>query len=232
MSLKIKTAARLKVLFPGVALSKKTIELIGDQMSKAGLTDESTDEEVDGKLNDRNAIYPFEDQKKFDDYQAGKAAKEASDKEALRLKAIEDGKTPPIADDPNETPTEKLLKQALAGIQTLTQEVASIKGEKVATTRKQTAAEKLKDAPEAFRNGVLADMDDITFRDDDHLNSFLERKIGEAALVIQDKANSGLGGDAPSRGIATGGKTAEKEVSAEMKQYLADRAAEKPKTTA
>jgi hypothetical protein len=227
MSLKIKTAARLKALFAGVALSKKTIELIGDQMSKAGLTDESTDEEIDAKLNDRNALYSFEDQKKFDDYQTGKVAKEKADKEAADKKAAEEGKTPPTNPEDAEMPA--WAKALIQSNQTLAQSLEAIKGEKVTNTRKEQLAEKLANTPDAFKNKAIKDFNRMKFETDDEFNDYLTETETDAADFIQEQSNAGLGGDRPPAGF--GKKTGEKEVSPEMKQYQADRAAERAKTT-
>ena len=221
MSLKIRVPARLKALFAGVALSKRSIDAITEKAS-VGLTDESTDEEIDAVLNARNEIWSFDEQRKFDDYQAGKASKDAADKEAKRLADIAAGKEPEPPVDPNETPTEKLLKQALAGITALTAEVSAIKGEKVTNTRSQTAAEKLKDAPEWFRNDVLEDIKDRQFADDDQYNSFLDRKLkGLENIPKSEDTENGIGGTFRPTGGAGGGtgvtgKASEAELDAVM----------------
>lgn len=216
MSLKIKTAARLKALFSGVALSKKSVDAIGDQLVKAGLTDESTEEEIDVKLNERNALFSFEDQKKFDDYQVGKATKEAADKEAKRLADIEAGKTPEPEPDPNETPTEKLLKQALAGITALTAEVSAIKGEKVTNTRREQYAKTLEGTDAKFKTKALKDFDRMKFDTDDQFTEFLtEAETDAVDFAKTEDTENGIGSTFRPTGSA-GGNTgkAVKEASA------------------
>lgn len=223
MSLKIKTAARLKALFAGVALSKKTIELIGDQMAKAGLTDDSTDEEIDTKLNERNALYSFEDQKKFDDYQTGKAAKEKADKEAADKKAAEEGKTDPPA-DPNESTQDKLLKQLIEQNKLLFGEIASIKGEKVTNTRKEQLAKILENTPDAFKNKAIKDFNRMKFDTDEEFNDYLTETETDAADFVQEQSNQGLGLDKPTSGVKiTPGKVqlaSDKEVDAVVDSIL------------
>jgi hypothetical protein len=223
MPLKVKIVEALNAMAAGSNLSQKRKDAIVAKVY-AKAKDEA---EITEHLTTINEFTPFSEIARLDDHERGKAEKTAADAEAKRLADIEAAK-PPV--DPKETPMEKMMREVLEGQKAFATELATLRGEKVATTRKQTAAEKLKDAPEAFRKSVLADMEDINFRDDDHYNSFLERKAGEAALVIQDNSNAGLGGDAPARGLA-GKPAAEKEVSAEMKQYQADRLAERAKTT-
>lgn len=200
MSLKIKTAARLKVLFPGVALSKKTIEAIGEQLGKVGLTDEATDEEIDTKLNERNALYSFEDQKKFDDYQVGKANKEAADKEAARLKAIEEGKTPPPDVDPNETATDKALRLIMEKLEKQDAVIASFGKEKVTTTRREQYAKALEGTSDAFKAKALKDFDRMNFKDDEDFTSYLTDATEDAKVFVQEAANGGLGFDRPGGG--------------------------------
>ena len=213
MSLKIKTAARLKVLFPGVALSKKSIEALGDQFTRAGLTDDSTDEEIDAKINDRNAIYLFEDQKKFDDYQAGKAAKEKADKEAADKKAAEEGKTTTTTTTTEDADMPAWAKALIESNKLLAQNLEAIKGEKVTNTRKEQLAAKLENAPDAFKNKILKDFGRMKFETDDEFNDYLSETETDAADFVQEQSNQGLGGDRPAAGFGKGtqGKEASKE---------------------
>lgn len=226
MSLKIKTAARLKVLFPGVALSKKSVDALGDQFTKAGLTDDSTDEEIDTKLNERHAIYSFEDQKKFDDYQIGKEAKEAERKAG---KKSEDVLTPAtVADDDADMPA--WAKALIQSNQTLAQSLDAIKGEKVTNDRSTQLAKILENTPEAFKNKAIKDFKRMKFETEEEFNDYLTETETDAADLVQEQSNLGLTGQKPAAGFGTkiGG---EKEVSPEMKQYQADRLAERAKTT-
>lgn len=215
MSLKIKTAARLKALFAGVALSKKSVDAIGDQLAKAGLTDESTDEEIDVKLNERNALFSFEDQKKFDDYQVGKATKEAADKEAKRIADASAGK-PEEVELPADTPPwmKTFIEAQAASNKALQDQIAAITGEKVTNTRKEQYAKALEGTSEAFKTKALKDFSKMKFENDEDFNGFLTEATEDAKGFIQEESNSGLGGDRPNGG--TGGNTGKgvKEASA------------------
>ncbi|MEO6522238.1 MAG: hypothetical protein ABIN91_11210 [Mucilaginibacter sp.] len=220
MSLKIKTAARLKALFAGVALSKKNIDLIGDQLGKAGLTDEATDEEIDTKLNERNALYSFEDQKKFDDYQVGKATKDAADKEAARLKALAEGKPAPEEVDPNETKTEKMLRLMMEKLEKQDAAIAAFGQEKVTNTRREQFIKSMAGTSTDYQAKELKKFDRITFKDDDDFTGFLEDTKEDHASSIQDDANSGLGSDRP----ASGGSGADTSKKGEASQAEMDAA--------
>lgn len=224
MSLKIKTAARLKVLFPGVALSKKSIDALGDQFAKAGLTDDSTDEEIDAKINDRNALYSFEDQKKYDDYLTGKAAKERADKEAADKKAAEEGKTTTTTTATEDADMPAWAKALIESNKLLAQNLDAIKGEKVTNTRKEQLAAKLENAPDAFKNKILKDFGRMNFETDDEFNDYLSETETDAADFIQEQSNQGLGGDKPISGVKiTPGKVqlaSDKEVDAVVDSIL------------
>jgi hypothetical protein len=213
MSLKIKTPLRLKALFTGVALSKKSIDAISDQLAKAGLTDEATDEEIDAKLNERNALFPFENQKKFDDYQVGKAAKEAADKETARLKAIADGKAEEtiVVVDPAETPMEKMIREMATGIKALTTEIANIKGQTVTQTRRESFIASMKGTTPEYQARELKRFDRITFKDDEDFTSYLEDTKDDHAAAVQEASNEQLGGDRPTGGAGAKPAGAEKQ---------------------
>jgi len=203
MSLKIKTAARLKALFAGVALSKKSVDAIGDQLTKAGLTDESTDEEIDVKLNERNALFSFEDQKKFDDYQVGKATKDAADKEAKRLSDIAAGKTPEIEELPADTPewAKAFMKVQKEETEALKAKLAAFDGEKVTNTRREQYTKSMEGKSPEFIAAELKKFDRMTFKDDEDFMTVLTD-------FTQEVANSDLGVDRPAggHGGSVGGK--------------------------
>jgi len=200
MSLKIKTPLRLKALFAGVALSKKSIDAISDQLAKAGLTDEATDEEIDAKLNERNALFSFEDQKKFDDYQVGKATKEAADKEAKRLADIAAGKEPEAEVDPNETKTDKMLRLLMEKLEKQDQAIAAIKGEKVTSTRREQFIKSMEGTTPEYQAKELKRFDRISFKDDADFTSFLEDTKDDHAGAVQEASNADLGNDRPAGG--------------------------------
>ena len=214
MSLKIKIAARLKAKAAGVNLSQKRVELIVARAEKGGLTDESDDTAIDAQLDIINELTPFTELASLDDHQRAKDKKTADDKEAARLKAIEDGKPAPAEPDPNETPTEKLLKQALAGINALTAEVSTIKGEKVTNTRREQIAKLLENTTDAYKADKLADFDLLGFKDDDSFEAYktsLETRSKDFAKP--EGAEGGIGDTFRPTGGAGGNAGAPKVIS-------------------
>ncbi|MBB6109720.1 hypothetical protein SAMN05421821_105138 [Mucilaginibacter lappiensis] len=212
MSLKIKIAARLKAKAAGVNLSQKRIDAIVIRAEK-GLTDESDDAAIDANLDTINELTPFKEIAALDDHERARTAKEKADKETARLKAIEEGKTPEPEPDPNESSTDKLLKALMAKLDKQNQEIASIKGEKVTTTRREQFIKAMAGTPKEYQARELKRFDRISFKDDEDFNTFLEDTKEDHAAAIQEDANSDLGKDRPVGG--KGGDTAKTKLASD-----------------
>ncbi|RZL60270.1 MAG: hypothetical protein EOO93_14755 [Pedobacter sp.] len=206
MTLKDRIALRLKALFAGVALSKKSVEAVAEKLAK-GLTDESTDEDIDGKLNERNELFSFEDQKKHDDYLAGKAAKEASDKAAADKSAAEKAASEGKVDIPEDAPAwlKPLLEAQAATTKALTDQIAAIQTEKVGNTRREQFIQSMKGTSADYQTRELKKFDRMAFEKDEDFTEFLEETKDDHASAIQDDANENLGVDRPVGGA--GGNT-------------------------
>lgn len=211
MSLKIKIAARLKVKAAGVNLSQKRIDAIVARAEK-GLTDESDDTAIDANLEIINELTPFKDIAALDDHERAKEAKVKADKEAARLKAIEEGKPEPVVEDPNESSTDKLLKALMAKMEKQDAAIAAMAGEKVTTTRREQYAKALDGTSDAFKAKALKDFDRMNFKDDDDFTSYLTDATEDAKGFIQEESNNGLGGDRPA-GSGTSAETKKGEAS-------------------
>jgi hypothetical protein len=210
MSLKIKIAARLKAKAAGVNLSQKRIDAIVARAEK-GLTDESDDAAIDANLTAIDELTPFKEIAALDDHQRAKEKKDAADKEAARLKAIEEGKTPPPEVDPNETATDKALRLIMEKLEKQDAVIASFGKEKVTNTRREQYAKALEGTSDAFKAKALKDFDRMNFKDDDDFNGYLTDATEDAKSFIQEDANNGLGGDRPVGGA--GGDTKKAEAS-------------------
>lgn len=213
MSLKIKIAERLKAKAAGVNLSQKRIDAIVARAEK-GLTDDSDDVAIDSNLDAINDLTPFKDIAALDDHERAKAKKLADDKEAARLKAIEDGKLPPVDDDPNESSTDKLLKALMAKIEKQDQILASFGQEKVTTTRRQQYEKALEGTDPKYSAKALKDFDRISFKDDEDFSSW----IASEAEVAKDFAVSEFVSDRPTgsagKPAGTKGEASEAELDA------------------
>jgi hypothetical protein len=199
MSLKIKIAARLKAKAAGVNLSQKRIDAIVARAEK-GLTDESDDAAIDATLTAIDELTPFKDIAALDDHQRAKEKKDAQEKEASRLKAIEEGKTPEPEVDPNESSTDKLLKALMAKMEKQDAAIAAMGTEKVTNTRREQYAKALEGTSDAFKAESLKDFDRLSFKDDADYTEWLGAKSESAKGFIQEDANNGLGGDRPAGG--------------------------------
>jgi hypothetical protein len=201
-----------------VNLSQKRIDAIVARAER-GLTDESDDAAIDANLDTINELTPFKEIAALDDHQRAKEKKDAQDKEAARLKAIEEGKTPEPDELPADTPEwmKTFMKQQAAQNKVLEDKIASLTGDKIATTRREQYAKALEGTSDAFKTAALEDFDLIGFKDDTHFTDWLGKKSETAKGFIQDEANSGLGGDRPgggSRGADTKGKPTDAQVDA------------------
>lgn len=214
--MKQKLIALLKTSFASKGFNAKELESLADLLiSQQSLTDESTDEDLTTVVTNAKPVA---------DFVQSVASRQVSDVKKPKVDPVTTTTDVKADVDPNETPTEKMLRQALEGITALTAEVANIKGEKVATTRKSQYEKALEGVSDSVKAGLLEDFDLLNFKDDEQFNGWLEKKTESAKGFIQDEANSGLGNDRPAGG---NGKpvAGEKEVSPAMKELIAEREA-------
>ncbi|WP_114937570.1 hypothetical protein [Mucilaginibacter endophyticus] len=198
MSLKIKIAARLKVKAAGVNLSQKRIDAIVTRAEK-GLTDESDDAAIDANLDTINDLTPFKEIAAYDDHQRAKEAKDKADREKADKEAAEKAAKGEPAELPADTPEwmKTFMKQQAEQNKLLRDEITSIKGEKVANTRRDQFIKSMEGTSKEYQAKELKKFDRITFKDDEDFNTFLEDTKDDHASAIQEDANGGLGGDRP-----------------------------------
>lgn len=205
MSLKERIAARLKAKAAGekANLSQKRIDAIVLRAEK-GLTDESDDTQIDASLDTINELTPFKEIAALDDHQRAKDAKAAQDKEAARLKAIEEGK-PEEVELPADTPAWMLafMKQQAAQNKALEDKISAFSVEKVTNTRREQYAKTLENTSDAFKAKALKDFDRMKFDTDDQFSDFLTESAEDAKGFAQTEANDGLGGFKPMGGAGS-----------------------------
>lgn len=218
--MKHKLILMLKTLFASKGFSQKTLEGLADILVP-NLTEESTDDEI------KTAVTGIEPYANLMQSEVTRVANEVANKP----KSVEANK--PVVTPVELKPDEDMpawAKALVTSTQALALGFEAIKGEKLINTRKEQLAKILENTPDAFKNKALKDFNRMKFETDEEFNDYLTDTQTDAADFIQDQSNTGLGGDAPARGLA-GKPAAEKEVSAEMKQYQADRMAERVKPT-
>lgn len=139
--MKDKVIALLKVLFPGVNLSKTRLDKIADYVA----TKVTTEDEIEEKLKDYNDFMPFADIAKNDDRQRATDAKKAKDDADAKKKAEEAGET--IEEDDQEG-MPKWFKGYAEKLNKLDAQLAGEKGK--STINELKAAAKAKGIPEAI----------------------------------------------------------------------------------
>lgn len=138
--MKDKVIALLKVLYPGVNLSKTRLDKIADSVV-AKIT---TEDEITDKLNEYNDLMPFADIAKSDDRQRAADAKRVKDEADAKAKADADAAAAAgQGDDQDEMP--KWMKGVMSKIDSLESKLAGEQGK--STINDLVAAAKLKGIP-------------------------------------------------------------------------------------
>lgn len=141
--MKDKVIALLKVLFPGVNLSKTRLDKIADTV----VSKITTEDEIADKLNEYNDLMPFSDIAKSDDRQRAADAKKAKDDADAKAKADADAAAAASqGDDQDEMP--KWFKGYADKLNKLDAQLAGEKGK--STINELKAAAKAKGIPEAL----------------------------------------------------------------------------------
>ncbi len=101
--------------------------------------------------------------------------------------------------------TQTLLKALIKSNQAMMKEIASIKGEKIADTRKSRLTDLLKDAPEKLKNRYEKDFSRMNFETDDDFEEWLE----DITPDIEDISSSIVAKEGVVGKPKSGGKTQE-----------------------
>lgn len=207
--MKLKLIALLKTSFASKGFSQKTLEGIADVLiANNNLTDQSTDEEVTAGIE---AIKPMTD------LMQSEISRQVNEQ---KPKPVETPTPTPVVTPEAPTTTDPVLLALLAELKELKTGLATVQGEKVATTRREQYAKTLEGLPDSLKNDKLADFDLLNFKDDDHFNTWNESKAESVKVLIQEAADAGLGGDRPQGG--TGGVTTEsKKVAPAVAAFIA-----------
>jgi hypothetical protein len=180
--MKEKILAAIKLKFPNVKLTQKRLDALAAKI-EAKVKDDET--KIDAALDALNEIYPIEDIAKDD---------HAHNTTEGRLKAAqkkieEKEKTTETDDDPAPDPdTPKWAKSLIDQNKKLADDLASLKGEKVAADIKTKAADQLKQVgvPTSFWEGrALPEKEDA-------LEDFVTKTTAAYDAHLQELKNQGL----------------------------------------
>lgn len=117
------------------------------------------------------------------------------------------------ADGNQNDDTPAWAKALIESNKNLSDKIAALEGEKITKTRHQALSEKLKNAPELFKNRMLKDFNRMKFESDEDFNTYITEVEEEVKEAVQQSAEDDLSGFAkPAQG--KGGKN-QKEASKE-----------------
>jgi len=217
--MKEKIIARLRALFPGVNLRTTRVDTIAANLK---ITEEA---DIDQALKDLDAIIPFAEIAKSDDYQHTKAQREKQEKEnkekADKEKADKEqadkekegqGKGKTGGDDVPEW-AKALIENSKVQAETnkaLADKLAAIESGKTFDSRKSIFETKLKDANPILKQVYLDNFDPSKFETDEAFNEFVTATEGKIAAAAQQLSDQGLGGTGrPFTPAGSGGSTKE-----------------------
>lgn len=186
----------------GLRLSNTRIDSI------ATVLDEEVVEETDieGAIKTFDKYNPLAEIAKTDDKlrsivtktEGVKTQAEIDAEKAEEIKKTEAGKIP------NDVPA--YVQAILDGQKALADKLAILEGNKAVSDRKAIAVERFKEANQAFKDDLLADLEEINFKDDDHFNSYLERKEKTFGELKQADVLDALGDGKTPKGVGAGGE--------------------------
>lgn len=202
--MKQKILDALKAKFEGV--SAKILDGIAEKAAKTVTTEEEVTTYVEG-------VTFAQVLDSYGDRRATEAAKTAvaNYEDKYKLKAGVKVEEPKPKPDPKPDPkqdddqTPAWAKALIAKNEAMEKELAAMKGEKLADSRKSALAGILKEAPEKLRTRYEKDFERLNFTDDDDFNGWLaETKtsvdelttqyIAKGGRVTKPKAGAGAGG--------------------------------------
>jgi len=209
--MKEKIIAAFKAKYPGVALSKPRLNAIAVRIETKVIDDET---KIDAALAAMDDAYPFTEIAKEDDKVRTLEAK---------LKPVPPAETPAQkaardAAEDTDKDTPAWAKALIEQNKTLAQDLAAIKGEKIANTFKAKATELLKDVPAAFWGKRP-----IPEKDED-LEAFVTDVTTDYTTFKQEMTNQGLSVLSAPRTGGTGGDQA-KAISSDIKAFAEKQAA-------
>jgi hypothetical protein len=198
--MKTKILELLKTKFVGVQDS--VLSRIADKLAKTALTDEQVTTAVEG-VTIQTVIDSYADSR------ANEATLTAVGNYEKKH-GIKDGKPTTAEPQPGGgEPQSEIAKILEAALKPLQDKIAAFESGKTTETRRSVLEAKLTEAkaPEAFKSQTLKFIDKMNLTDEEFA-TYTEEVIANAATLIQDNANRGLGGQhQPFSSVGGGGKT-------------------------
>lgn len=203
--MKQKLIALLKTSFASKGFNAKELESLADLIiSQQSLTDDSADEDLNTAVTNAKPVA---------DFVQSVASRQVSDvKKPAKVeepaKPADPAKPANPATIPDDMP--EWAKALVTSVQTLGQGLQAISTEKLANTRREKYEKTLEGLTEAQKADKLADFELLTFKDDDHFNTWNESKAESVKVIVQENTNNSLGGERPAGGTGGGNASAKK----------------------
>ncbi len=197
--MKTKILELLKTKFTGVQDS--VLSRIAEKLAKTATTDEQATTAVEG-VTIQTVIDSYADSR------ANEATLTAVGNYEKKH-GIKDGKPTAEPQPGGGEPQSEIAKIIEAALKPLQDKIAAFESGKTTETRRSVLEAKLTEAkaPEAFKNQTLKFIDKMNLSDEEFA-TYTEEVIANAATLIQDDANRGLGGQhQPFSSVGGGGKT-------------------------
>ena len=185
--MKEKIIARLRILFPGVNLSKSRLDRFCNP-DKLKITEETEETEIDQKLKDLNEVFDFSDIAKNDDRLRTLEAKEK--KEPNKEPEKKSDQEPERPEEAGLSPEVKALMET---VKALTQTVSTMQAGKTTESRKQILETKLKEAQPKFKEKILKDFSRMQFEKDEDFDAYLTETETDLTEFNQSLSDQGLG---------------------------------------
>lgn len=193
--MKEKILALLKSQFSGVRVDGLSV-LAGSLALQAATEDEA--KEIVGKLTADKVNSFITDWRKEADSEISKANQTYENNLKKKFDFVEkksEEPTPPAPDPKDPISIQELIKKAVSeAVTPLQQKLSGIEEKETIGARKQKLTEAIKDAPESFKNTILATFDSMNFADDQAFEGYLAVTKSNAEALVQEITNKGLAG--------------------------------------
>ena len=225
MDRKQKVLFMLKPKVKQLGFNKKELQgiaaNIADNLTSA---DDASDEDVNAEIEEKiDAVLPYlqvsqsyanrlveDERKKNGDDEPDDDDNDEPDQKSKRQPGSKSNKTNKEGND--EAPA--WAKGLVETVETLRGEIATLKGEKVTTSRKSKLAELLKDSG-SYGNRILKSFDRMTFETEEEFDDFYSEVEEDLKAYNQERADAGLAalGNPPAAGGGKGGKKEDEVIS-------------------
>ena len=203
---------QLKTKFPGV--SEQILDRIAKKMAETVTKSEDVKTAVDG-VTFQKVLESYGDSRATDatktavlNYEKKHGLKDGQKVETEKPKQVDD----------NTDDTPKWVQALVSGMNTLKEEVAHMKAERVASTRKQQMSEVLAKIPESLRKGY--ERINVESMDEDAFNTLLTEVTNEVSEIAKEKSAEGAAFGVPT--VSNGSTDPIAEISDEQAAAVAE----------